>query len=124
VEQAGPVLAWRAALLRLDGDSGLLLELAQLFIDDGPELMRTLYEALGADDLAASQRAVHSLQGVLVNFGAQRAIAQAERMSASLHEPAHAAQWKSQAAELGAAVEEVYAALHALITAGPGAMSA
>jgi hypothetical protein len=123
VEQAGPVLAWRAALLRLDGDSGLLLELAQLFIDDGPELMRTLYEALAADDLAASQRAVHSLQGVLVNFGAERAISQAERMSASLHEPAQRAQWKGQALELGASVDEVYGALHALITAGPAAMA-
>jgi CheY-like chemotaxis protein len=122
VEQAGPVLAWRGALLRLDGDTGLLLELAALFIDDGPQLVQTLYEALAADDLPASQRAVHSLQGVLVNFGAQRAISQAERMSASLHEPAQAAQWRGQAQELGGAVEEVYAALHALIAAGPDAM--
>ncbi|MES2320466.1 MAG: ATP-binding protein [Pseudomonadota bacterium] len=124
VEQAGPVLAWRAALLRLDGDSALLLELASLFIVDGPQLMHTLYAALDGDDLAGSQRAVHSLQGVLVNFGAQRAIAQAERLSASLHEPAQAAQWRGQAVELGAAVDEVYAALHALVTAGPEAMSA
>ena len=124
VEQAGPVLAWRSALLRLDGDSALLLELAQLFIDDGPQLMQTLYEALDQDDLPGSQRAVHSLQGVLVNFGAQRAISQAERMSASLHEPAQAAQWRGQATELGAAVDEVYTALHALIAAGPEAMSA
>jgi CheY-like chemotaxis protein len=124
VEQAGPVLAWRSALLRLDGDSALLLELAQLFIDDGPQLMQTLYEALDQDDLPGSQRAVHSLQGVLVNFGAQRAISQAERMSASQHEPAQAAQWRGQATELGAAVDEVYTALNALIAAGPEAMSA
>ncbi len=124
VEQAGPVLTWRAALLRLDGDTGLLLELAQLFLDDGPQLMRTLYDALAADDLPASQRAVHSLQGVLVNFGAERAIAQAERMSSSLHEPAQAGQWKGQSIELGAAVDEVYSALHALIAAGPAAMAA
>ncbi|WP_426208854.1 ATP-binding protein [Massilia sp. TWP1-3-3] len=123
IEQAGPVLAWRAALLRLDGDALLLLELAQLFIDDGPQLMRTLYDALADADLPGSQRAVHSLQGVLVNFGAQRAISQAERMSASLHQPAQSAQWKGQAVELGAALEEVYAALHALITAGPQAMA-
>jgi CheY-like chemotaxis protein len=122
VEQSGPVLAWRAALLRLDGDSGLLLELAQLFIDDGPQLMQTLHGALQADDVPGSQRAVHSLQGVLVNFGAERAISQAERLTASLHEPAQAAKWKGQAAELGAAVEAVYAALHALIAAGPEAM--
>jgi PAS domain S-box-containing protein len=123
VEQAGPVLAWRGALLRLDGDSALLLELAQLFIDDGPQLMQTLIEALDHDDLAGSQRAVHSLQGVLVNFGAQRAIAQAERLSASLHEPAQSAHWRAQAVELGAALEEVYVALHALIAAGPAAMA-
>ncbi|QYF96026.1 response regulator [Massilia sp. PAMC28688] len=122
VEQAGPVLDWRTALVRLDGDSALLLELAALFIEDGPQLMQTLYDSLAADDLPASQRAVHSLQGVLVNFGAQRAIAQAERMSASLHEPAQAAQWRAQAEELGGAVEEVYGALHALIAAGPDAM--
>ncbi|MFL6658975.1 MAG: ATP-binding protein [Massilia sp.] len=124
VEQAGPVLAWRGALLRLDGDTGLLLELAELFIDDGPQLMQTLYTALDQDDLPASQRAVHSLQGVLVNFGAQRAIAQAERLSASLHEPAQASQWRAQANELGAAIDEVYTALHALIAAGPDAMAA
>ncbi|MES2019631.1 MAG: ATP-binding protein [Pseudomonadota bacterium] len=123
-EQAGPVLAWRSALLRLDGDTDLLLELAALFIDDGPQLMQTLVDALAGDDLAGSQRAVHSLQGVLVNFGAQRAIAQAERMTASLHEPAQSAQWQGQAAELGAAVDEVYSALHALIAAGPQAMTA
>ena len=122
VEQAGPVLAWRSALLRLDGDSALLLELAQLFVDDGPALMDTLYAALDADDLSGSQRAVHSLQGVLVNFGAQRAIAQAERLSACLHEPAQHAQWRGQATELGAALDEVYSALLALITAGPDAM--
>ena len=123
VEQAGPVLDWRSALLRLDGDSALLLELAQLFIDDGPQLLQTLYVALGADDLPGSQRAVHSLQGVLVNFGAQRAISQAERLSASLHEPAQKAQWRAQATELGAALDEVYLALRALITAGPDAMA-
>ena len=123
-EQAGPVLAWRGALLRLDGDSALLLELAQMFIDDGPQLVQTLVAALDQDDLPGLQRAVHSLQGVLVNFGAQRAISQAERLSASLHEPAQRGQWRAQAAELGAAIDEVYVALRALIAAGPGAMLA
>ncbi|MBC7684048.1 MAG: response regulator [Bdellovibrionales bacterium] len=124
VEHAGPVLAWRGALLRLDGDSSLLLELAELFIVDGPQLMQALYATLDDGDLPAAQRAVHSLQGVLVNFGAQRAISQAERLTASLHEPAQKAQWRAQACELGAAVDAVYVALQALIVAGPEAMSA
>jgi hypothetical protein len=121
LEQAGPVLAWRDALLRLDGDSALLLELAALFIEDGPQLVQTLYQALDEGRLSDSWRAVHSLQGVLVNFGALRAIAQAERLSASLHEPAQAAQWRGQANELDAAVDEVIGALRELIAVGPQA---
>ena len=123
VEHAGPVLAWRGALLRLDGDSSLLLELAELFIVDGPQLMQALYATLDDGDLPAAQRAVHSLQGVLVNFGALRAISQAERLTASLHEPAQKAQWRAQACELGGAVDEVYCGLRALITAGPAGMA-
>jgi PAS domain S-box-containing protein len=124
LEQAGPVLAWRGALFRLDGDAALLLELAALFIEDGPGMMATLHAALAAGDVPASQRAVHSLQGVLVNFGAQRAIAQAEHLSHSLHEPAQAARWQGFAGELGVAVHEVVLALKGLIAAGVPGMAA
>jgi PAS domain S-box-containing protein len=79
---AAPVLDWHAALLRLDGDEELLHELAALFLQDGPQLWREVVEARAADDQERSARAVHSLKGVLVNFGAQRAIAAAERLMA------------------------------------------
>ena len=108
---AEPVLAWNSALLRLDGDQDLLLELAQLFIGDGPQLLHTLNAALEEGDLPASQRAVHSLKGVLVNFGAQRAIVRTERLSASLHDAAQAGQWRGMSGELASALDEVYAAL-------------
>jgi PAS domain S-box-containing protein len=122
-EAEGPALAWRGALLRLDGDAGLLLELGAIFLDDGPHLLQTLVDALDAGDLQASQRAVHSLKGVLVNFGALRAVAAADRMTASLHDPAQAAGWRAMAATLAPALDEVYAALRELIAAGPEAMS-
>ncbi|RSZ56853.1 response regulator [Massilia atriviolacea] len=105
----GAVLDWRGALLRLDGDRELLLELAALFIADGPQLLAALERALAAGERDASQRAVHSLQGVLVNFGAQRAIACTERLAASVHAGAHGASTR----ELAAALHEVYAALGA-----------
>ena len=123
-EQTRPVLEWRGALLRLDGDADLLLELAALFIAEGPLMMKALDDALAAGDGLASERAVHSLQGVLVNFGAQRAIAQAARLTRSLREQSQAGRWKGQAAELAATIREVYAALQILIDAGPGAMRA
>ncbi len=81
-QAAAPVLDWQAALLRLDGDEDLLHELAALFLADGPQLWREVLEARAAGDHERSARAVHSLKGVLVNFGAQRAIAAAERLSA------------------------------------------
>jgi two-component system sensor histidine kinase/response regulator len=116
--QVEPVLAWRPALQRLDGDADLLLELASIFIEDGPGLLGTLQTAIDQGDDAASQRAVHSLKGVLVNFGAQRAIMQAERLATSLQDNAQAAQWGAQAQELGPALDEVYAALQELIASG------
>jgi len=79
---AAPVLDWDAALLRLDGDVDLLHELAALFLQDGPLLWREVLEARAAGDHQRSARAVHSLKGVLVNFGAQRAMAAAERLLA------------------------------------------
>ncbi|MYN21221.1 response regulator, partial [Rugamonas sp. FT107W] len=69
------LLDWRGALKRLDGDAELLLELAALFLQDGPQLWRELGEALDAGDVPRSTRAVHSLKGVLANFGAARALA-------------------------------------------------
>ncbi|MYM99253.1 response regulator, partial [Duganella vulcania] len=72
------LLDWRGALKRLDGDAELLLELAALFLHDGPQLWWELGEALDAGDVPRSTRAVHSLKGVLANFGAARALALAE----------------------------------------------
>ncbi len=116
-----PVLEWRAALLRLDGDAELLLELAAIFLDDGPVLLLQLRAALDAGQPGASERAVHSLKGVLLNFGAQRAIAVADRLATSLQEPAPSQQWRCIANELGPALEQVYQALRERLTQGePG----
>ncbi|MES2153125.1 MAG: response regulator [Pseudomonadota bacterium] len=121
--QPGPVLDWRAALARLDGDAGLLLELAVIFLDDGPVLLQALNRALVQDDLDALQRAVHSLNGVLVNFGALRAVALAGRLSEALHDGSQRGQWPLLAAGLGRELDDVYAALRALVAGGATAMA-
>ncbi|MES2261115.1 MAG: ATP-binding protein [Pseudomonadota bacterium] len=111
-EPERPVLDWPGALLRLDGDAELLRELAALFLHDGPQLWRELDDALQQHDAERGARAVHSLTGVLVNFGAARAIAAAERVGAALHagEPA-------DAASLEAALRQLYDALRAALPA-------
>ncbi|WP_229522058.1 hybrid sensor histidine kinase/response regulator [Massilia antarctica] len=110
-QRAGAVIDWDGALLRLDGDRELLRELAALFIGDGPHLRDSLEQALAAGDGEAAQRAAHSLQGVLVNFGARRAIACSERMAASLRDAGGAQLARALAHDLAAALDEVYAAL-------------
>jgi CheY-like chemotaxis protein len=60
-------------------------------------------------------RAVHSLRGVLVNFGAARALAAAEQLSASLHD---GRPWQAAASRLEPALEQVYGALKDLIDGG------
>ena len=121
-EQQDPVLAWRGALQRLDGDTELLLELAGIFLDDGPGLLDELRAALQAGDASASQRGVHTLKGVLVNFGAQRAIGLTERLSTSLHQGTQREEWLLLADELAPSLEDVYAALRGLINGGAEAM--
>jgi PAS domain S-box-containing protein len=79
-----PVLDWQASLLRLDGDEELLRELAALFLQDGPQLWREVVDAHAARDGERASRAVHSMKGVLVNFGAARAIAAADRLGEDL----------------------------------------
>jgi PAS domain S-box-containing protein len=113
------VLDWRGALQRLDGDADLLLELAALFLQDGPQLWQELGDALASGERERSARAVHSLKGVLVNFGAARAVTAAEQLSASLRagQP-----WQSAAGRLQPALDQVYVALKALIAGGADGM--
>lgn len=127
-QPAQRVLDWEAALQRLDGDADLLRELAALFLDDGPQLWRELTAALAAGDTARSTRAVHSLKGVLVNFGAARALAAAEQLSASLRGGGEGgmarvgAQAQAAAGRLEPALAQLYDALRTV--AGGGEPSA
>jgi PAS domain S-box-containing protein len=114
------VLSWPEALQRLDGDEGLLLELASIFLEDGPAMQSTLMEDIARGDVASAQRGVHSLKGVLVNFGAQRAISAAERLNASLHDPSRAGLWPDLALALTPVLEEAYQALSEKVAAGQG----
>ncbi len=125
-DPAKHVLDWRGALLRLDGDMELLLELAALFLGDGPQLWDELSAALAAGELQRSVRAVHSLKGVLVNFGAARSLAAAEQLSAMLQAGAgsgNAAAVAAAARKLGPELALLYDALKTLI-AGGGAATA
>ena len=54
-----------------DGDPELLLDLIQMFLDDGPAKVRAVTEGLVAGDFEKMERAAHSLKGSSGNLGAR-----------------------------------------------------
>ena len=58
------------ALQRMGGDEELLDGLIECFLEDAPELLSQLNEALNSDDTAEVERMAHSLKGLSANFEA------------------------------------------------------
>ncbi|HEX5050865.1 MAG TPA: Hpt domain-containing protein [Planctomycetota bacterium] len=54
-----------------DGDPELLLDLIQMFLDDGPCKVQAVSEGLAAGDFDKMERAAHSLKGSSGNLGAR-----------------------------------------------------
>ena len=58
----------------------LLQELAGLFLDECPQRMAEIREAIARRDAAALEQAAHALKGSVANFGARAAIEAAHRL--------------------------------------------
>lgn len=61
-----------AALDRIGGDCGLMRELATIFIEDSPELLRALQASVDAGDLSRAEHCAHGLKGIAANVGGVR----------------------------------------------------
>ena len=57
-----------AAIARVDGDVALLRELAGLFRQECPRMMRQLRQAVESEDNAKLEHSAHKLRGALANF--------------------------------------------------------
>ena len=78
-------------LAHVDGDKSLLKEIVGLFIDDYPNLMTRLQDAIACGDAGEIERAAHSLKGSVGSFAAKRAFSLALKLEqigrlADLHE--------------------------------------
>lgn len=67
------VLDRAVALERVGGDSELLQEMAQLFLDEYPMQLEAVRAAVRTRDAKALERSAHSLKGSVGNFGAAAA---------------------------------------------------
>jgi two-component system sensor histidine kinase/response regulator len=68
------------ALARVDGDEGLLADLAKLFCEESPKLLSAVQDAVAKRDIAALKRAAHSLKGSISTFAARDATEAALRL--------------------------------------------
>jgi len=68
------------ALARVEGDEGLLADLAKLFCEESPKLLSAVRDAVARRDSAALKRAAHSLKGSMSTFAARDATEAALRL--------------------------------------------
>lgn len=64
------LLDWEKALDNVEGSEDLLLELAQVFVESAPAMLREIGDAIAANDPAALHRAAHNLKGSARIFAA------------------------------------------------------
>jgi len=62
------------ALSRVGGDLDLLKEIAHLFVEDYPKLLKDLQQAIASGDAVAVERTAHGLKGSVSTFGARTAM--------------------------------------------------
>ena len=71
------------ALLALDGNRILLMELASMFKEDVPQLLCKLKTAVADESATHTRSAVHSLKGLVATFYAQPTLELANRLEDS-----------------------------------------
>lgn len=69
-------------LTLMEGDHDLLHELIDVFLEDAPERMAAVRQALGAGDAVALYKAAHTLKGSAGNFGATEVVSRALQLEA------------------------------------------
>ena len=67
------VLDTRELYSRLDNDMELLQELVEIFVEDYPQLMQSISEAIQTHNADELRQAAHTLKGAVGNFCAQKA---------------------------------------------------
>jgi two-component system, sensor histidine kinase and response regulator len=63
-----------------DGDVELTQKLIEIFLEDSPQLLSVICEAIERNDAAALERAAHTMKGALGYFGAGAAMDSALRL--------------------------------------------
>jgi HPt (histidine-containing phosphotransfer) domain-containing protein len=101
-----------AALERLGGDSELLAELVEAFLQHAPVIADQIRDAAAREDTKALEAAAHSLKGMAANLDAVPATIAAERLELLGHD-SDLSGVPEGVADLHSRMEELYQALTA-----------
>jgi HPt (histidine-containing phosphotransfer) domain-containing protein len=71
------------AMVVLEGDEELLIEIAQVFLDSSQSRLQEVRSSLAQEDLPAAHQQAHAIKGSLRNFGARRCLEAAMTLEVS-----------------------------------------
>ena len=107
----------RNAILEiLDGDEELLRELVRVFLDDYPDHLAQIHQALDTSDAEQMERAAHTLKGAASNFSAAPVTDKALELE-NMGKDGDLAQAAEALAALEARMQELHTALQSELTA-------
>jgi|GEM_PF-319627 len=109
------IFDYAGSLRRMGNDHSLFLEMVGLLAEDAPQYLATIDDSVAQQDFPTLKRAAHTLKGLVLNFGATRAVLAAvalENLAATAERDiAEANNFPAAIKELTAALEELQTAL-------------
>jgi HPt (histidine-containing phosphotransfer) domain-containing protein len=109
------IFDYAGSLRRMGNDPALFREMALLLGEDAPQYLSAIRDAIDQGDYPSLKRAAHTLKGLVLNFGATRAIAAA--VALELIAESAASGHSTEQMNLPSATDELEAALQELLKA-------
>ncbi|WP_425617356.1 Hpt domain-containing protein [Anatilimnocola sp. NA78] len=110
-----PIFDYSGSLRRMGNDRGLFQDMIVLLNEDAPQYITAIHQTYSVQDYPSLKRAAHTLKGLVLNFGATRAVSAAIALETltqtAEREPSEKNNIPAAIAELEAAVAELQAAL-------------
>lgn len=69
-----PIFDYAGSLRRMGNDPALFQEMVGLLNEDAPQYLATIHQCTANHDYPTLKRAAHTVKGLVLNFGAQRAV--------------------------------------------------
>ena len=100
-------------------DEQLFEDMVGFLRDDGPARLHEISSGLSESNFSRVEHAVHTLKGLISNFGAARAVSAAIRLENLVQQRKSAEELDAAFADLQAAVDELQVALAPFCTRAP-----